>query len=49
MGGSGLDKFGSGYGPVVGSSEHSNETLVFVKVKKFLEQLSDFFSIALLH
>lgn len=33
---------GIGNGPVVGSSQHSNETYGFVKCRKFVEKLRDY-------
>jgi len=37
----GLDASSLGWGPLVGSCEHGNEPLGSMKVKEFLDQLSD--------
>jgi hypothetical protein len=37
----GLDPFSSRQAPAVGSYEHNNETLCSIKLRKFLEWLSD--------
>jgi hypothetical protein len=37
----GLDSSGSGYGPVEGACEHSNEILSYIKGSQFFDYLND--------